>query len=242
MANSMLADYFESSPSKFWDSVRGGAEYTDYAFGLGQNGAALGRNLSLWRGDAVTAAKFGAISDSFGAAGGTLGAIRIVPQVEQLVTGKMFWKLEDGTWKVNDPISIAIGVLVLAGRVLSSVNWLHGRGTYDLGKYSKVLSDTSLRIWGVVTTLDTVQNIREGLADSMQLDANGNEVVDKDKFGYDVRRQKRFANIFCNCLDTIALPFDFGYFMSTPALGVLGSSVGTIAKSAFFAKEIWYYA
>ncbi len=235
------------------------SENVDRILGLGQHGAGLGREIARLRGNTLAAEKCDAISDAFGAADGALGALRVIFPLERLVTGKMFWEQNpDGTWvraKIEngqfvkkpdgkyvtdnlngatprrDFIDIIIDILALAARVLSPINWLHGRGAYDLGKHSKRMGDATMGIWATVISLDTIQTIRKMANDS---DFDGH---------YRERNRKRIADTVCNVLDLAALPFDFGYGMSsTPGLAIAGTVLNIISKGSYLVKEAMYYS
>ncbi|MCC5831621.1 MAG: hypothetical protein JJU12_01065 [Chlamydiales bacterium] len=236
---SILEGYLTSGPSQLMDHSAKFAEYFDKGLGLGQHVTGLGREIALLRGDGDSAKRFDSVSGAFGMAGGTLCAGRLIFPLESLLSGKMFWERNnDGNWvrdvnggfKRRGFISITMEILSLGARILSPINWLHGMGVYDLGKHSKRMSDATLGIWGAVITLDIVENVCAMKDDSA------------DSSGYSERTKKRIADTVCDLLDLAALPFDFGYGMtSTPELAIVGATLNIIAKGGYLIKEALYY-
>lgn len=228
--------YFTSNGSEFFDKAGDWGENFDHILGIGQHTSFFFAKALELQNDTVGAKKCHDVSNAFGAADSALGVVRVIPALEKFTTGKAFWKREDdGTWVRDkegnyirrDFIDIVIDTLCVAGRILSPIYWFHRNCVYDLGMHADRMSNAMLGIWGAVISLSIVQDVRK----------INQEFVD----GNMEKMRESIANLVCDILSLIALPFDFGYGMSGhPALALTGAAFNMAAKGGCLIVKEYY--
>jgi hypothetical protein len=126
-----------------------------------------------------------------------------------------------GDYVLRDWMDIVMDVLVLVGRFLAPVRWLHTFKLYDLGKHATGFTSATMAVWGAVLTLNIVQTVRDLV-----------EELDPGKI------QSRIWDLFQGTLDLIALPFDFGLGAQHPALAIIGAVLNLISAASLLAKDV----
>ncbi|NGX60704.1 MAG: hypothetical protein K940chlam9_00171 [Chlamydiae bacterium] len=139
--------------------------------------------------------------------------------------GRYVDKNLNGVRVPHDWMSIAIGIMILAARTLTSINFLHSLKAFDLGKHAKGVGGAIAGLWCAVLSLDLIANIKSASeAPTMQT------------------MRKSLVNAFCDVLDLVSLPFDFGIAMNIhPALTIVGSTLSILSSVSYIAKEYYYY-
>ena len=144
---------------------------------------------------------------------------------EESTDGKYIEDPQNGECVTHDWMSIAMDVLALIARVLSPVRWLHNLKAYDLGEHAKRMGSVVAAVWGVILTINLVQEVRDLI----------NEV--------DVQAiRKRVWDVFQAFIDLIAILFDFGIGSAHPGLAIVGAGLNIVSAGSLLAREAVFYS
>ena len=130
-----------------------------------------------------------------------------------------------GEYLKRDWMDITMEILVLAGRIISPVRWLHNLKVYDLGRQGKGFSGAAMSVWGAVLMIVMVQAARD------LVDETDPAII-----------HKRAWDGIQAAIDLAALPFDFGLGAKHPALAITGALLNIASAGGMLAKDALTYA
>jgi hypothetical protein len=212
-------------------------EQAEYSLKLAQGACETGYNSSVLAGNPLN--DFNKIADPIMATRSVISAMRAIPMVVELFTGRLFFETNNKgeltkshSWKL-----IALKVSLLIGRVLIPFLFFHALGVIDLGLHAQWMGLTCITAFTLVCTISFISDLDDYIKQKEKiLTGNlGDQTPDEAK----AKLKSISWGLSVSVGDLISMPWDNGIVnLTDPVAGVVRGVASVIGGGIFMTRQL----